>query len=133
MAFISIIYFTFYSFWGLNYFKTSMFYESKIKNDYEFVDLDNTLKLIISLMNEELELISDFNNLNYFEITNTIDLNVKKSIIPDILLYQTVSGHFIPFTSESIINFKIPKRISQNRGRLISRGYKAIFFYFICN
>ncbi|MEK9755843.1 MAG: DUF3810 family protein [Bacteroidota bacterium] len=109
MAFISIIYFIFYSFWGLNYFKTSIFYESKIKNDYEFVDLDNTLKLIISLMNEELELISDFNNLNYFEITNTIDLNVKKSIIPDILLYQTVSGHFIPFTSESIINFKIPK------------------------
>lgn len=109
IAFISIIYFTFYSLWGLNYFKSSNFYKSKIKNDYEFVELDNTLKQIISLINKELELIKDFNKLDLFEITNTKDLNVKKSFIPSLLLYQTVSGHFIPFTSESIVNFKIPK------------------------
>jgi len=109
IAFISIIYFTFYSLWGLNYFKTSKFYKSKVKNDYEFVELDNTLKQIIYLINEELELIKDFNQLDLFEITNTKDLNLKKSIIPNILLYQTVSGHFNPFTSEYIVNFKIPK------------------------
>ena len=109
LAYISIVYFIFYSFWGLNYFKTSISYELNIKNDYEFEELDNTLNFIITKINEEVPLLQDFNELNFFEITSTTNLNVKQSLAPTYLLFQTVSGHFIPFTSESVINFNIPK------------------------
>ena len=109
LAFISIFYFIFYSFWGLNYFKTSISYELNIKNDYEFEELDNTLNFIITKINEEAPLLQDFNELNFLEITNMNDLNVKQSLAPSYLLLQTVSGHFIPFTSESVVNFDIPK------------------------
>ena len=109
LAFISIVYFIFYSFWGLNYFKTSISYELNIKNDYEFEELDNTLNFIITKINEEVPLLQDFNELDFFEITSTTNLNVKQSLAPTYLLFQTVSGHFIPFTSESVINFDIPK------------------------
>ena len=109
LAFISIIYFIFYSFWGLNYFRTSISDKLNIKNDYEFEELDKTIDNIILRINEEVLIIEDFNDLNFFELTNSIGLNVKQSIIPSVLLYQTVSGHFIPFTSESVINGDIPK------------------------
>ena len=108
-AFISIVYFIFYSFWGLNYFKTSISYKLNIENNYEFEELDNTLNFIITRINKEVLLIKDFNELDFFEITNMTDLNVKQSLAPNILLFQTVSGHFIPFTSESVINFDIPR------------------------
>ncbi len=109
LAFISIVYFIFYSFWGLNYFKTSISYKLNIKNDYEFEELDNTLNFIITKINDEVPLLQDFNELNFLEITNMNDLNVKQSLAPSYLLLQTVSGHFIPFTSESVVNFDIPK------------------------
>ena len=109
LAFISIVYFVFYSFWGLNYFKTSISYELNIKNDYKFEELDNTLNLIINNINEEVPLLQDFNKLDFIEITSMTNLNVKQSLVPSILLFQTVSGHFIPFTSESVVNFDIPK------------------------
>ena len=109
LAFISVVYFIFYSFWGLNYFKTSISYKLNIKNDYEFEELDNTLNFIIARINEEVPLLQDFNELNFLEITNMNDLNVKQSLAPSYLLLQTVSGHFIPFTSESVVNFDIPK------------------------
>ena len=109
LAFISLVYFIFYSFWGLNYFKTSISDELHIKNDYEFEELDNTLNFIITKINEEAPLLQDFNELNFLEITNMNDLNVKQSLAPSYLLLQTVSGHFIPFTSESVVNFDIPK------------------------
>ena len=109
LAFISIVYFIFYSFWGLNYFKTSISDELSIKNDYEFEELDNTLNLIITNINEEVPLLQDFNELDFIEITSMTNLNVKQSLVPSILLFQTVSGHFIPFTSESVVNFDIPK------------------------
>ena len=109
LAFISIVYFIFYSFWGLNYFKTSISDELNIKNNYEFEELDNTLNFIINKINQEVPLLQDFNELDFFEITSMTDLNVKQSLAPTYLLFQTVSGHFIPFTSESVINFDIPK------------------------
>ena len=109
LSFISVVYFIFYSFWGLNYFKTSISDELHIKNNYEFEQLDNTLNIIIRKINEEALLIQDYNELDFFEITNLTNLNVKQSLVPNILLYQTVSGHFIPFTSESVINVNIPK------------------------
>ena len=109
LAFISIVYFIFYSFWGLNYFKTSISNELNIKKNYEFEELDNTLNFIIIKINQEVPLLQDFNELDFFEITSMTDLNVKQSLAPTYLLFQTVSGHFIPFTSESVINFDIPK------------------------
>ena len=109
LAFISIVYFIFYSFWGLNYFKPSISDELNIKNNYEFEELDNTLNFIITKINKEVPLLQDFNELDFFEITSMTNLNVKQSLVPSILLFQTVSGHFIPFTSESVVNFDIPK------------------------
>ena len=94
---------------GLNYFKTSISYKLNIKSNYEFEELDNTLNLIITEINEQVPLLQDFNELNFLEITNTTNLNVKQSLAPSYLLFQTVSGHFIPFTSESVVNFDIPK------------------------
>ena len=77
LAFFSLVYFIFYSFWGLNYFKTSISDELHIKNNYEFEELDNTLNIIIRKINEEAPLIQDYNELDFFEITNMTKMNVK--------------------------------------------------------
>ena len=67
------------------------------------------MNIIITKINEEVPLLKDYNEIDFFEITNMTNLNVKQSLVPSILLFQTVSGHFIPFTSESIVNVDIPK------------------------
>ena len=94
LAFISLVYFTFYSFWGINYFKTSISDELNINNDFEFEELDNTLNIIITKINEEASLIEDYNELDFFEITKMTNMNVKQSVVPSILLFQTVKTLF---------------------------------------
>ena len=89
ISFISVTYFIFYSFWGLNYFRTSISEELKIKSDYEFVELDSTIKKVISQIEKEVSLLDiEINSLNIYELTNTSNSNIKKSIIPYIYLYQ---------------------------------------------
>ncbi len=109
ISFISVTYFIFYSFWGLNYFRTSISEELKIKSDYEFVELDSTIKKVISQIEKEVSLLDiEINSSNIYELTNTSNSNIKKSIIPYIYLYQRVSGHYIPFTSEAVFIGDIP-------------------------
>ncbi len=108
-TFISIIYFFFYSFWGLNYFRTSISSKLNIKSDYEYSELNNTLEIIINEINNEIRLIDE--NINISDVLHlgkSINYNIKKSIIPDFFLYQRVSGHYIPFTSEAIFIESIP-------------------------
>ncbi len=109
VAFSSILYFLFYFLWGLNYFKPSLVDKLNIKSEYEFNVLDETINRVIFEINEESSFISeDINKSDIFNLINTTASNIKKSIIPDIFLYQKVSGHYIPFTSEAIFVDKIP-------------------------
>ena len=109
VAFSSILYFLFYFLWGLNYFKPSLVDKLNIKSEYEFNVLDETINRVIFEINKESSSISeDINKSDIFNLLNTNASNIKKSIIPDIFLYQKVSGHYIPFTSEAIFVDKIP-------------------------
>ena len=109
VAFSSILYFLFYFLWGLNYFKPSLVDKLNIKSEYEFNVLDETINRVIFEINKESSSISeDINKSDIFNLINTTASNIKKSIIPDIFLYQKVSGHYIPFTSEAIFVDKIP-------------------------
>ena len=109
VAFSSILYFLFYFLWGLNYFKPSLVDILNIKSEYEFNVLDETINRVIFEINKESSFISeDINKSDIFNLINTTTSNIKKSIIPDIFLYQKVSGHYIPFTSEAIFVDKIP-------------------------
>ena len=109
VAFSSILYFLFYFLWGLNYFKPSLVDKLNIKSKYEFNVLDETINRVIFEINKESSFISeDINKSDIFNLINTNASNIKKSIIPDIFLYQKVSGHYIPFTSEAIFVDKIP-------------------------
>ncbi len=109
LAFISVIYFCFYSFWGLNYFRTSLSEKFNIESNYEFIELDSTIKKIIIEIEKEIKLIDDENqNINIDKFIKDENSNIKKSIIPEIFLYQRVSGHFIPFTSEAVFIDDIP-------------------------
>ena len=103
------MYFLFYFLWGLNYFKPSLVDKLNIKSEYEFNVLDETINRVIFEINKESSFISeDINKSDIFNLINTTTSNIKKSIIPDIFLYQKVSGHYIPFTSEAIFVDKIP-------------------------
>ena len=109
ISFISIVYFFFYSFWGLNYFRTSISERLNIKSNYEFVELDSTIEKIISLIEKEIPIIKKEKQIsNIFELIDTKKSNIKESIIPALFLYQRVSGHFIPFTSEAVVVKEIP-------------------------
>ena len=109
VAFSAILYFLFYFLWGLNYFKPSLVDKLNIKSEYEFNVLDETINKVIFEINKESSFISeDINKSDIFNLINTTTSNIKKSIIPDIFLYQKVSGHYIPFTSEAIFVDKIP-------------------------
>ena len=109
VAFSSILYFLFYFLWGLNYFKPSLVDKLNIKSEYEFNVLDETINRVIFEINKESSFISeDINKSDIFNLINTTTSNIKKSIIPEIFLYQKVSGHYIPFTSEAIFVDKIP-------------------------
>ena len=109
VAFSSILYFLFYFLWGLNYFKPSLVDKLNIKSEYEFNVLDETINRVIFEINKESSFISeDINKSDILNLINTTASNIKKSIIPDIFLYQKVSGHYIPFTSEAIYVDKIP-------------------------
>lgn len=115
-TFISIIYFLFYSLWGLNYFNNSISSKVNLKNQFEFEELDDTIKKIIFNINNEIFKIEK-NKIDTFNLKLYIDKNInnnsesnyfKNSIISKFFLYQKVSGHFVPFTSEAIIIKEIP-------------------------
>ena len=109
IASTSILYFLFYSLWGLNYFKPSLVDKLNIKSEYEFHVLDETINKVIFEINKESSFLNmDVNKSDILKIINSADSNIKKSIIPDIFLYQGVSGHYVPFTSEAIFVDKIP-------------------------
>ena len=109
VASTSVLYFLFYILWGLNYFKPSIIDNLDIKSEYEFHVLDETINKVIFEINKESSfLVKDINKLDILKIINPKDSNIKKSIIPEILLYQGVSGHYVPFTSEAIFVEKIP-------------------------
>tara|TARA_B100000886_G_scaffold81863_1_gene53286 strand:- start:992 stop:1993 length:1002 start_codon:yes stop_codon:yes gene_type:complete len=109
LAFTSILYFLFYFIWGLNYFKPSIVDKLNIKSEYEFDILDETINKVIFEINYESSFLDkDINRSDILDIINPTNSNIKKSIIPDVFLYQRVSGHYVPFTSEAIFVNKIP-------------------------
>ena len=107
---------------------------NEILNDEMILDIGpKTIEKIIIQIDKEISLINKENNIsNVLELIDITNSNIKKSILPDIFLYQRVSGHFIPFTSEGVF---IDKRgnMSRQTEHLISTlsnldviGYKQI-------
>ena len=123
IAVISIIIFLFYSLWGLNYFKTPLISKLNI-SEVNYESLEKTLTELINDVNQihlslgdenitinDLEfdkekVISELklNNVNKFNKIPTTKF-VKKSILPELYLYQGVSGYINPFTLSYISFF----------------------------
>ena len=125
-AVLSIIMFLFYSLWGLNYFKTPLLSKLDI-GEVKYESLQTTLTELINDVNQIHLLLGDENstidNLGFDKekIISELKLNnikkfdkipttkfVKKSILPEIYLYQGVSGYINPFTLEAIVVKDIP-------------------------
>ena len=107
---ISITYFIFYAFWGLNYFKPSISDNLNLNLNYELIELESTLDSITIKINDENRLI-DRNevDIDIINIQSDYRQNIKKSILPELFLLRRISGHYIPFTSEAIVINRIPK------------------------
>ena len=125
-AVLSITIFLFYSLWGLNYFKTPLLSKLDI-DEVKYESLQITLTELINDVNEVHLLLGDengtidnlefdkeriiselkLNNIKKFDIISTTKF-VKKSILPEIYLFQGISGYINPFTLEAIVVEDIP-------------------------
>ena len=125
-AVLSITIFLFYSLWGLNYFRTPLLSKLDI-GEVKYESLQTTLTELINDVNQIHLLLGDENstidNLGFDKekIISELKLNnikkfdkipttkfVKKPILPEIYLYQGVSGYINPFTLEAIVVKEIP-------------------------
>lgn len=129
---VSILYFIFYLFWGLNYYRMPLQYNlGLVKQTYKLDDLtllnekllvkittlhyvltsNDTLAVTTKLTTNEL-LLKGINaytlletKIPEFTYTNKV---VKKSIFSLPLTYMGFSGYVNPFTNEAQVNYKIP-------------------------
>ena len=132
-AILSVLYFCFYFFWGLNYFREPLAKKLNLEqSDYTTLQLVNTTKKVITKLNEQhfkitqndTVKIEDAYSANetfkkaidgYTIVSKTYPvlkyehLDVKKSLVSWMHLYTRTSGYFNPVTGEAQINYKIPK------------------------
>ncbi len=125
-AVLSITIFLFYSLWGLNYFRTPLLskldigevkYESLQRTLIELINDVNQIHLLLGDQNSTIDnlgfdkekIISELklNNIKKFDKIPTTKF-VKRPILPEIYLYQGVSGYINPFTLEAIVVKEIP-------------------------
>jgi len=125
-AVLSITIFLFYSLWGLNYFRTPLLskldigevkYESLQRTLIELINDVNQIHLLLGDENSTIDnlgfdkekIISELklNNIKKFDKIPTTKF-VKRPILPEIYLYQGVSGYINPFTLEAIVVKEIP-------------------------
>ena len=133
ISFLSIIYFCFYLFWGLNYYreplaknlgyeennyttdqlvKSTKFIIKKLNFYHQKITGNDTLKVEIPYSIEDLfrlsikgykNLETDFPQLSYHAPS------VKRSLMSLLQSYNGTSGHLNPLTGEAQVNDKIPK------------------------
>jgi hypothetical protein len=132
-AFVSIIFFFFHFFWGLNYYRQSLQNQLHIKSlSYSNKELINSTQLHISKLNTLHQTITKDDSLavkvpykrsemyktaakEYKDFSlDSLDFHfssksIKSSLLSNVLSYMGFSGYLNPFTGEAQVNRKIPK------------------------
>ncbi|SHI96627.1 Protein of unknown function [Mesonia phycicola] len=132
LASLSIIYFCFHAFWGLNYYRLPLHQSLEIEHEYSQEQLisftkklaikanklhstlakDDTLKVDFLFKNSEIRKIAidGYKNIedDYPELTYQAK-SVKPSLFSIPLTYMGFNGYLNPFTGEAQVNNQIPK------------------------
>ena len=132
-ALLSVLYFCFYAFWGLNYFRKPLADKLYLtKSKYTNTQLLETGKKVANQLNKahcnitQNDTIIVHNPLqnhelfdiafdSYTNVSKTYpdlaykNISVKKSLVSLMHMYTGTSGYFNPITSEAQINDKIPR------------------------
>jgi hypothetical protein len=148
---LSVLYFIFHLFWGLNYYRTPLTQKLNLKINYSTEDLIKTTKEIILITNKvHFEITNDTEkvvssrlkfedlkkeiNLGYKNISKKYHFlkyypsNQKKSLFCTPLSYMGFSGYFNPFTNETQLNWHTPKNsqpITQAHEQAHQLGFAA--------
>ncbi|MFL2621452.1 MAG: DUF3810 domain-containing protein [Flavobacteriaceae bacterium] len=151
LGILSVLYFTFHLFWGLNYYRTPLTQKLNLKINYSTEDLIKTTKEIILLTNKaHFEITNDTEKvvslrLNFEDLKKEINIgykniskkypflkyypsNQKKSLFSTPLSYMGFSGYFNPFTNETQLNWHTPKNsqpITQAHEQAHQLGFAA--------
>lgn len=132
-AYISIFYFLFHLFWGMNYYRNSLFntleLEQKEYTVNDLIDLSNdlltktkkihfkltqndTLKVVINDSKEKI-INQVYNGYEQLSKTSTNykynNKSIKKSLFSLPLTYMGFSGYFNPFSGEAQVDYLVPK------------------------
>lgn len=151
LGILSLSYFIFHLFWGLNYYRTPLTQKLNLKINYSTEDLIKTTKEIILLTNKvHFEITNDTekvvsSRLNFEDLKKEINIgykniskkypflkyypsNQKKSLFSTPLSYMGFSGYFNPFTNETQLNWHTPKNsqpITQAHEQAHQLGFAA--------
>ncbi|AVR45927.1 DUF3810 domain-containing protein [Christiangramia fulva] len=149
LASLSIVYFCFHLFWGLNYYRLPLHESLKIENDYTTEDLIRLTESLIAesnqlhtqiMHNDTLKVPFDFTKNELFKMTiNGYDHlekefphlgyhghALKRSLYSIPLTYMGFNGYLNPLTNEAQVNtiivpYKIPTTASHEIGHQL--GY----------
>ena len=133
IAYVSVIYFCFYAFWGLNYFRKPLAEKLDLQlSNYTTEQLYKTTDTIVSLLNNShLTItkndtvkvvipysINDIYHLapqGFAELSKTYpefmysSSSIKNSLVSLFHAYNSTSGYLNPITGEAHVNYLIPK------------------------
>ena len=151
LGILSVLYFIFHLFWGLNYYRTPLTQKLNLKTNYSTEDLIKTTKEIILLTNKvHFDITNDTEKvvslkLNFEDLKKEINIgykniskkypflkyypsNQKKSLFSTPLSYMGFSVYFNPFTNETQLNWHTPKNsqpITQAHEQAHQLGFAA--------
>ena len=151
LGILSVLYFIFHLFWGLNYYRTPLTQKLNLKTNYSTEYLIKTTKEIILLTNKvHFDITNDTEKLvslklNFEDLKKEINIgykniskkypflkyypsNQKKSLFSTPLSYMGFSGYFNPFTNETQLNWHTPKNsqpITQAHEQAHQLGFAA--------
>jgi len=151
LGILSVLYFIFHLFWGLNYYRTPLTQKLNLKINYSTEDLIKTTKEIILLTNKvHFDITNDTEKvvslkLNFEDLKKEINIgykniskkypflkyypsNQKKSLFSTPISYMGFSGYFNPFTNETQLNWHTPKNsqpITQAHEQAHQLGFAA--------
>ncbi|MGG8496904.1 DUF3810 domain-containing protein [Tenacibaculum sp. TC6] len=132
-AFLSVLFFSFYAFWGFNYFREPLAKNLGLQqSEYTTEQLYTTTQKIVLLLNESHLNITKNDTLEvqvpyssgdiykmapegfkelakiYPQLSYTIP-SIKSSIVSVVQSYNGTSGYLNPITGEAQVNYQIPK------------------------
>jgi hypothetical protein len=132
LSFLSVLYFIFHLFWGLNYYRQPLFEKMNLEKKYTDNELINyTEKLIaktnaiqleitknkakkVIIQQEENEIFNQsiigYQKIEQLDISFKYEkTSVKKSLISLPLSYMGFGGYLNPFTNEAQVNYLMPQ------------------------